>query len=652
MEKDLGYYTLLSRQFPSIEDAAVEIINLKAILHLPKATEHFLSDIHGEYDAFSHMLRSASGTIKEKIAEALPSKSKEEQDLLATIIYYPQEKLDLLEKEGKLDKQLYGEIIFDMLEVAKLVTSKYTLSKVRKATSPKFVYIVEELLQSHSYTFNKEDYYHSVIKSIIATGMAEGLIKELSKLIQTLAVDQLHILGDIFDRGVGAYHCMELLMKKKNVDITWGNHDIVYMGAACGSPVCVANVIRTSCRYNHLCTLEDGYGISLRPLVTFAMKTYSNDPCLPFIPSSEEANEVEDYDTAVIAKMHKAISIILFKLEGQLILRHPEYHGEYLLKLSRIDFKNGTYSAGGKQYRLLDASFPTIDPKDPYKLSVEEKELMDKLVARFKHCDKLMEHASYLLSHGSMYLISNNNLLYHGCIPTGNDGHFRILSDSEGQQYSGKSYLDYLDREVRKAYYDEDDEASSKDIFYFLWGFADSPLYGKGDLLTFETLFLTKKDKEEFVEKKDPYYSFVNNKDYCVSLLKEFGLTDTKSVIINGHIPVKVKAGESPIKAEGKYIVIDGGLTEAYHHVTGIAGYTLVYNSHGLKLVAHQVFSSKEEAIVNNADISHEATRIALYPRRMSVRESDVGKKLLGQISDLEELLSLYKEGIIKAKGR
>lgn len=650
MEEDLHYYELLSKSYPSIQDAATEIINLKAILHLPKATEHYLSDIHGEYDAFSHMVRSASGTIRQKIEETLTDRTEEEKNLLATIIYYPKEKLDLLNKQNKLDKEFYEKIIFEMVEVAKYITSKYTISKVRKAISPKFIYIIEELLQSHSYTFNKEDYYHSIIKSIIETGMAESLIYELSSLIRILTVDQLHILGDIYDRGIGAYRCMELIMSIRNVDITWGNHDIVYMGAAAGDPACVANVIRTSCRYNHLCTLEDGYGISLRPLVTFAMKVYGDDPCTQFIPSDEEANQVEDYDTEVIAKMHKAISIILFKLEGQLIDNHPEYEGEYLKKLDKIDFEKGTYKARNKTYKLMDNRFETINPADPYALTADENELMDKLVARFKHCEKLNEHVDFLFTHGSMYKEFNDNLIYHGCIPMNSNGTFMVFKDKDGKEYSGKKYLDYLDKEVRKAYYSNDSSSLDKDIFYYLWCFADSPLFGKKDIITFETLFLSKEDRTDFTEEKNPYYLFVTQKEYCIKILQEFNITSDKSIIINGHIPVKVKTGESPIKADGKYIIIDGGLSEAYHSVTGIAGYTLVYNSHGLKLVAHDVFLSKEDAIKNNTDIAHEVERIALYPNRITVRESDVGKKIVAKISDLEKLLSLYVSGTLKVR--
>lgn len=651
MEKDLEYYKLLAKGFPTMLDAATEIINLKAILHLPKATEQYLSDIHGEYDAFSHMVRSASGTIRDKIAEAFPNKSKEDLDLLATIIYYPEEKLDLLKKENKINDSFLTETIFGLVEVAKVVTSKYTISKVRKAISPKFVYIIEELIQSHSYTQNKEDYYHSVIKSIIETGMADSLIKELSHLIQDLCVDRLHILGDIFDRGLGAYRCMELISSIRTVDITWGNHDIVYMGAARGNLACIANVIRTSCRYNHLCTLEDGYGISLRPLVTFAMKTYAHDDCRNFIPSSEEANDIEDYDTAAIAKMHKAITVILLKLEGALIDRHPEYQGEYLKKLGCIDFSKGTYTRNDRVFKIVDPYFPTVDPAHPYELSKDESELMEKLAERFRHCEKLEEHVEFLLSHGSMYLEYNGNLLFHGSIPTNEDGTFRKIVDEKGVSHSGKDYLDYLDKKVRQTYYSKDQPNNDTDIFYFLWCFASSPLYGKKDILTFETLFLSKADKALFSEEKDPYYSYVTSNGYCVNLLHEFGIYNDKAIIINGHIPVRAASGESPIKADGKYIVIDGGMSEAYHSITGLVGYTLVYSSHGLSLIAHKKFASKEAAIKDNADIANTVQRIALYPKRMSVRESDVGEKIAIQIADLERLLSLYQNGTIKVKG-
>ena len=499
-EKDLSYFKLLAKSYPTIQDAAIEIINLKAILHLPKGTEHFLSDIHGEYDAFSHMIKSGSGEIKEKINENFPQYSDKEKAALATIIYYPKEKLDLLAKQNELSNEFYRKTISDMIEIAKITSSKYTLSKVRKAISPKFIYIIEELLQSHSYTYNKEDYYHSIIKSIIETNLAKDLIIELGNLIQKLCVDHLHILGDIYDRGIGAYRCMDFISNQRSVDITWGNHDIVYMGAASGSPICIANVIRTSCRYNHLNTLEDGYGISIRPLVTFAMKTYGNDDCKEFIPTDEEANKIEDYDTEVIAKMHKAITIILFKLEGQLIARHKDYNGEYLLKLSHVDFNNYTYNINNKSYNLIDNNFPTISKDNPYKLTKEESDLMDKLVAAFCHCDKLQKHMSFILSHGSMYLEYNYNLLFHGCIPMEQNGDFSTFKDENGNIYKGKSYLDYLDKNIRKAFYNDDPFSKDKDIFYFLWCFKDSPLYGKSDITTFERYFLNSKDRKDFKE--------------------------------------------------------------------------------------------------------------------------------------------------------
>ena len=648
--EDLHYYELLAKTYPSIQDAAAEIINLKAILHLPKGTEHFLSDIHGEYDAFAHMIKSGSGVIKDKIEENFPNYSKEEKDLLATLIYYPKHKLDVLAKEGKLTDDFYRRTISDIIEIAKITTSKYTISKVRKAIDPKFSYIIEELLQSHSYTFNKEDYYYSIITNIINTGIADSLIIEIAYLIQKLSVDHLHVLGDIYDRGEGAYRCMDFIMRQKSVDICFGNHDVVYIGAAAGDQACIANVIRTSCRYNHLNTIEDGYGISLRPLVTFALKHYQNDPCIEFIPSDEEANDVEDYDTSVIAKMHKAITIILFKLEAKIIDKHLEYKGEYLKKLDKVDFEKGEYVVNGHRYKLIDNSFPTVDPNDVYKLTKEEQELMDKLTLSFRHCDRLQRHIDFLFSHGSMYLDYNYNLLFHGCIPTLDDGSFQTFITKDNKIIKGKEYLDYLDKEMRKAYYSKKIDKDTS-IFYFLWCFSSSPLYGKNDITTFERYFLNKEDRKAFKEEKNAYYKYVEDEEYCKKVLHEFNIDKERSIIINGHMPVNVKNGESPIKANGKYIVIDGGLSKAYHNVTGIAGYTLVFNSYGFKLIAHDVFKSKEDAIKNNTDIAHEKQRIVAFSdKRIPVEQTYIGNTIKERIEDLTTLLHLYQEGIIKSK--
>lgn len=650
-EKNLAYLKLLSESYPTIQSAATEIINLKAILNLPKGTEYFLSDIHGEYDAFTHLMNSASGVIKDKINEALPEVSEEEKNLLATIIYYPKEKLDYLQSKGKLNNEFYFKILNLLISVARLTCSKYTRSKVRKLISRDFVYIIEELLQQSSIKLiNTEDYYNEIILGIIQTDRAKEFIEEVSNLIKRSTLDHIHILGDIYDRGAGAFRIMETIVNTRSIDITWGNHDAVYMGAATGNKICIANVIRTSCRYNTLSTLEEGYGISLRPLVTFALRTYGNDDCKEFIPKSKEAVDAEDYDIKVIAKMHKAISIIQLKLDGQLVLKHPNYKMNKLAKLQDVDFKNKKYIRDGKKYNLIVDNFPTIDFSSPYELTFEENELMKKLTHAFRHSQKLQQHVDFLFSHGSMYLAYNNNLLYHGCIPTNNDGTFTKFYDEIGKEYSGKEYLNYCDRKARACYYSKVWNSDETDFFYFLWCGEISPLYGKNDITTFERYFLAEEDLKDFPEPKNQYYSFENDYNYCQKILNEFDIFDENGVIINGHMPVKIKKGESPIKAGGKLIIIDGGICKAYQKVTGIAGYTLVYNSYGLKLIAHRVFESKELAIQTNKDMIHSKSSISKEKPRKLIKETDNGKKIQEKIDDLMSLLKCYRQGLIKPR--
>lgn len=650
-EKNLAYLKLLSESYPTIQSAATEIINLKAILNLPKGTEYFLSDIHGEYDAFTHLMNSASGVIKDKINEALPEVSEEEKNLLATIIYYPKEKLDYLQSKGKLNNEFYFKILNLLISVARLTCSKYTRSKVRKLISRDFVYIIEELLQQSSIKLiNTEDYYNEIILGIIQTDRAKEFIEEVSNLIKKSTLDHIHILGDIYDRGAGAFRIMETIVNTRSIDITWGNHDAVYMGAATGNKICIANVIRTSCRYNTLSTLEEGYGISLRPLVTFALRTYGNDDCKEFIPKFEEAVDAEDYDIKVIAKMHKAISIIQLKFDGQLVLKHPNYKMNKLAKLQDVDFKNKKYIRDGKKYNLIVDNFPTIDFSSPYELTFEENELMKKLTHAFRHSQKLQQHVDFLFSHGSMYLAYNNNLLYHGCIPTNNDGTFTKFYDEIGKEYSGKEYLNYCDRKARACYYSKVWNSDETDFFYFLWCGEISPLYGKNDITTFERYFLAEEDLKDFPESKNQYYSFENDYNYCQKILNEFDIFDENGVIINGHMPVKIKKGESPIKAGGKLIIIDGGICKAYQKVTGIAGYTLVYNSYGLKLIAHRVFESKELAIQTNKDMIHSKSSISKEKPRKLIKETDNGKKIQEKIDDLMSLLKCYRQGLIKPR--
>ena len=649
---DLDYLKLLSKTYPSISKANSEIISLNAILHLPKGTEHFLSDIHGEYEAFAHFIKSGSGVIKDKVDEFLTDYSDEEKKIITTVIYYPKEKLDYLFNKGCLTKTLYRRIIYALVIIARVCGSKYSQAKVRKKIKAEYQYVIEELLHTNEFSSHKELYYSEIINSIIASECANEYIEELANLIKSCAIDHLHILGDIYDRGDGAFRIVELLKKQSSVDITWGNHDIAYMGAAAGNRCCIANVIRTSCRYNHLSTLEEGYGISLRPLVTFAIKQYQDDPCTQFIPDLEEANMREDYDNQIIAKMHKAITIIQFKLEGQLVDKHPNYQASYLKKLGKVDFKKGVYVHEGVEYNLIDNNFPTVDPKNPYKLTKDEEELMTKLKVSFRHSEKLRDHADFLFSKGAMYIRYNDNLLFHGCIPFNNDGTFMVYMDENGNEYQGRSYLDYCDKMVRKGYYgtDKADRKSASDFYYFLWCMSMSPLFGKSDITTFERYFLCKDDFKNFVEEKNPYYTYSVKKEYCYKILQEFGLDKKYGIIINGHMPVKIKKGEEPIKAGGKQIIIDGGISKAYQKVTGIAGYTLVSNSHGTRLIAHEVFQNKENAIHNDTDILHSTTVVNYYKDAILIKNTYNGKNIQKQIDELKELIKAYRLGLIKSE--
>lgn len=646
----LEYLKLLSKTYPSIQSAASEFINLSAILNLPKPTEHFLSDIHGEHDAFIHFLASGSGVIRNKIDEVLINTSIKRKDFLATLIYYPKQKLDVLSKCGVLTNEFFEETLNDLIIITRFIASKYTRSKVRKKIARDYVYIIDELLQLDFASESKETYSKEIIKTIISTGRAESFIIEICYLIVRLAVDHIHILGDIFDRGNGACRVMESITNLPSVDITWGNHDLLYMGAAAGNYACIANTIRNSCRYNHLSTLEDGYGISLRPLVTFAMQFYGDDPCLEFVPKVEEANSIDDYDLSIIAKMHKAITIIQLKLEEQVINRHPNYEAEKLRKISKIDFKNAKILLNGITYSLIDNNFPTIDIKHPEKLSKEEEILMEKLSISYRHSEKLNRHVKFLLSHGSMYLTYNGNLLYHGCIPTSEEGEFITYINRDGKRFNGKSYLDYCDMKVRKALLSSHPDQDDLDFLWYLWCCPTSPLYGKENIATFERYFLNSIDVKNIEETKNPYYKFINDEEYVKRLMSEFNLDSDNGVVINGHMPVKIIKGESPLRANGRLLIIDGGMSKAYQHVTGIAGYTLTYSSKALRLVAHQPFESMEKAINLNKDIIHSIENLKEYKNRLLVKDTDIGKNISNNASDLKDLIEAYKEGIIASK--
>lgn len=641
-EVSLNYLRLLSRQYPTIDLASTEIINLQAILNLPKGTEHFLSDVHGEYESFNHVLKNASGVIKRKIDDIFGTSLREtEKKRLATLIYYPEQKLELISKTEPNMDDWYKITLYRLIYLCKVISSKYTRSKVRKALPKNFEYILEELIHEDSERLNKQDYYTIIIETIISLHKANAFIIAISKLIQRLSIDRLHIIGDIYDRGPGPDIIINTLMEYHSIDIQWGNHDIVWMGAALGSEACICNVLRISSRYSNLHTIEESYGINLLPLATFSMEFYKDDPCKKFIPVSYAKEEVIDKETALIAMMHKAISIIQFKLEGQLIKRNKEFEIDDRLLLDKIDYEKGTINVNGKEYVLNDKLFPTIDPKNPYELIPEEKEVIEKLKSSFLNSEKLQRHISFLFSKGSMYLKYNSNLLLHGCIPLNEDGSFKKIM-VDGKEYSGKAYIDKLERKVRAGYYNN----TNLDLMWYLWCGPDSPLFGKKTIKTFERYFIN--EKETHVEEKSPYYNLRESEETCIYILKEFDLDPLKSHIINGHVPVIAKKGESPIKANGRLLVIDGGLSKPYQKQTGIAGYTLIYNSHGLMIVCHEPFQSTSKAIEEEIDMIPSTAIFEHSIARKTVGDTDIGDEVKKQIDDLKRLLAVYKKGLIK----
>ncbi|MBU3143080.1 fructose-1,6-bisphosphatase [Clostridium sp. CF012] len=649
IEEDLRYLKLLASKYPTISDACTEIINLQAILNLPKGTEHFLTDIHGEYESFTHVLRNASGVIKRKINDIFGNSLREiEKKELATIIYYPEQKLDLaLREEADID-DWYKITLHKLIKICRTISSKYTRSKVRKALPSDFAYIIEELLHEQQNTFNKQEYYNGIIQTIIKIGRAKEFIVAISNLIQRLTIDRLHILGDIYDRGPGAHIILDTLMHYHSIDIQWGNHDILWMGAAAGSESCIANVLRISTRYANLDTVEEGYGINLLPLATFALHFYKDDPCKSFKPKVLSENNYRENDLNLMSQMHKAISIIQFKLEGEVIKRRPNFEMQNRLLLHKINYEKGTITVDGKEYTLNDTNFPTIDPTDPYKLTQEERELVDKLKSSFSNSEKLQKHVRFLYSKGSMYLKYNSNLLYHGCIALNADGSFKKMK-IDNITYSGKSYIDRTERIAREAYFGKANSESkfyALDTIWYFWCGSNSPLFGKDKMTTFERYFIN--DKITHKEIKNPYYSYRDDEKTCNNILCEFELNPNDSHIINGHVPVKTKQGESPIKANGKLLVIDGGFSKAYQPETGIAGYTLIYNSYGLLLASHAPFESTQKAIDEGVDILSSTIVLEKSTNRIRVTDTDVGFEIKDQIKDLELLLTAYRKGLIK----
>ena len=641
----IRYLKLLRREYRTIQEASAELAHLRAIQKLPKGTEHFLSDLHGEHGAFLHMLHNASGVIKRKINDLYGNLlSTHERDMLATLIYYPDEKLALLKRQNVVNDEWYRLTIYRLIEVCRVCSVKYTRKRVRNAMPKDMGALIEELMSADN-TPDKDGYYREVMQSILETGQADALIIAFSRVIQALAIDRLHIIGDIFDRGPRADLIMDALADYHQVDIQWGNHDVVWMGAATLSEVCIAQIILTSVKYANLETLEIGYGISLRPLATLA-NCYVGDPCEAF-HTKDNGEELHE-DEMELARMHKAAAILQFKLEGQLIERHPEYGMESRRLLHKIDYENRTVEIEGEIYPLKDGSFPTIDPENPYALTALEREVMDKLVLEFAHSEKLQRHVQFLYSAGGMYLRCNGNLLYHGCIPMEEDGTFATIPVSTSSELRGRAAIDAADKLARQGFFaplGQKKRQDGQDFLWYLWCGAKSPVFGKEKMATFERYLVA--DKKTHEEKKNAYYKFQNDETTALRILSEFGLNEN-GFIINGHVPVKLAQGERPVKAGGRLLVIDGGMSRAYQPVTGIAGYTLIFTSHELNLVAHQPFESTAAAISSEQDIHSVQSLVKSMPHRLLIEDTDDGEDLRERIEDLMALITAYRSGVIK----
>lgn len=653
MKEKERYLRILARQFPTEQAAATEIINLQSILALPKGTEHFLTDIHGEFEQFHHVLKNGSGTVRRKVEAVIGMKKPTAyKRQLATLIYYPKEKLEII-KEGMTEERLsdwYLETLQYLVDVVKRVSSKYTRSKVRRAIPDEYRYIVEELITEKEEIYDKERYYKEILKSIVDIGVADSVIITLCNLIQRMVVDHLHIVGDIYDRGPGPHLIMDTLCDYHSVDIVWGNHDVVWMGAACGNIACIANVIRMSVRYGNLSVIEDGYGINLLPLAAFAMKEYANSDLSRF--HLKENNRGEFFNMEKVeSQMYKAITMIQFKAEGQVIKRNPDFEMDDQLLLDRIDFEKKTVKWGGEDYKLLDCDFPTVKGEDPYAFTQEEKQVINQLVYGFTNSEKLKKHVRLLYEKGALYKVYNGNLIYHGCVPMNEDASF-THSGVGGKDTFGRAMYDMLEEYARKAFYapvTSPERLKGGDILWYLWCGPKSPSYGRSKMTTFERLFI--EDGKTHEEKKDPYYRHIETDEtVAVNILKEFGLEGEHSHIINGHVPVEIKNGQTPIKAGGKVLMIDGGFSKAYHAKTGIAGYTLAIDSHGMWLVEHEEFQSKEEAILRETDIVSDTLTVENFEHRMYVEDTDNGKRLKEEIYDLMDLLSAYQNGELDFK--
>ena len=648
MERErLHYLEQLAELYPTIGRASTEIINLQSILYLPKGTEHFLSDIHGEYRAFSHVLRNGSGAVRKKIDDVFGhTLSTADKMSLATLIYYPQKKIELVKQQEEDMENWYKITLYRLIEVCKTVSSKYTRSKVRKALPEDYAYVIEELITEKQEVLNKEAYYEAIVNTIVELGQTDNFIVALAELIQRLVIDHLHILGDVYDRGPSPDLIMDRLEKYHSFDIQWGNHDMVWMGAATGQLACIASVIRTSIRYGNLDLIEDGYGINMVPLATFAMDAYKDDPCERFVLKDSTEEERSQKETLMNRKMHKAIAIIRFKLEGQLIQKWPQFGMENRCLLHRIDYENKTVEIDGVKYPMLDTNFPTIDPENPYELTPEEADVMKRLRTSFIHCEKLQRHVRLMLKRGSMYKIYNGSLLYHGCVPMNEDGSFAKVNVF-GKEYSGKALYDVLESYVRKAFFslDKEEREKGQDMMWYIWTAPNSPLYGRSKMATFERYFLD--DKKMHHESKNAYYHLLDKTETADKILHEFGLKDGRVHIINGHVPVERMAGESPVKCNGKLILIDGGFSKTYRRKTGIAGYTLTYNSYGLTLSSHEPFDFSDSAVRDELDIVSHQEAVEYMDKRILVGDTDYGKRMMIRIDELKELIRAYQSGEI-----
>ena len=644
--RDLAYLKLLSREYPNIRAAASDIINLQAICGLPKGTEYFFSDLHGEHEAFIYLLRSSSGIIREKIRETFGHIISEEDEVrLANLIYYPEKMINQIKQANEYTEDWQKTAVYRLVQICREVSSKYTRSKVRKKMPKEFSGVIDELLYVDNTDDNKTEYYSELINTLIDVRVADSFIVVICSLIRSLTIDNLHILGDIFDRGPRPDIILEELMHFHDVDIQWGNHDISWMGAATGNRACICNVLRMALGYNGFDVLEDGYGINLRPLSMFAERVYRDDPCTCFLPQILDKNIYDAVDPKLAAKMHKAIAVLQYKEEGQIIKRHPEYGMEERILLSAIRYDRGTVTIDGKEYPMRDMNFPTVDPADPLRLTDEEEELLHTLELSFRHNARLHEHVRFLYSNGSMYKCCNSNLLYHGCIPMTENREFDGLMVG-GKMYRGKELMDFIDTQVKNAYFlpeDAPEKEACRDFMWYLWNGAKSPVFGKDKNRSFEHYFI--EDPEAMRETRNPYYQLSEEEETCDMILKEFGLPTKGSHIINGHMPVKIKSGETPIRAGGKLFIIDGGLSKAYQERTGIAGYTLIFNSHHLALAEHKPFDPERER-------TPKVYIVEKMQKRITVADTDEGKELAGRIEDLKELLKAYRSGLLKERVR